>query len=430
MVDIAYQTGFGNHLLSEAIDGALPKNQNSPQKPPLGLYAEQLSGTAFTAPRRYNDKTWLYRIRPSVKHSNQFTPYEQPYILTADHNHCQTPPTQLRWGPLDIPKEPMNFIQGWHTMATNGSAANHQGGTVAHYIANTDMVDCYFYTADGDLLIVPQIGRLKIHTEMGVLEVAPQEFCVIPRGIRFQVKLLDGEARGYICETHGMPFQLPDRGPIGANGMAEEHHFEYPTANYEDSSGNFQQIVKFMGKCWQTQISHSPFDVVAWRGNYLPYKFNLNLFNPVWSVGWDHSDPSIFTVLTSPSGRVGTANIDFVIFPARWMVVEDTFRPPYYHRNIMSEYMGLVYGEYDAKPEGFKPGGASLHNCMSPHGPDTESFEKASNEDLKPHKYDATLAIMFESSLFWQTTEFALNTSSLESDYIHCWQHLSSHFKP
>ena len=428
MTAAAYQTGFGNHFSTEAEKGALPRQQNSPQHCPIGLYAEQLSGTAFTNPRLQNHKSWLYRILPSVKHTHQFTPYKQPHLISAEHNPTKTPPTALRWQPLSLPTTPTHFIDGWQTMVTNGSSSNHQGGTVSHYVANTNMTDCFFYNADGDLLIVPELGGLRIKTEMGVLEVEPNMLAVIPRGIRFQVDLTGDIARGYICETHGMPFQLPDRGPIGANGLAEEHHFEYPVAAYEDHRGEFTQIVKFMGQCWQSPIEQSPLDVVAWRGNYAPYRYDLRHFNPAWSVGWDHSDPSIFTVLTSPSARPGTANIDFVIFPTRWMVSEHSFRPPYYHRNIMSEYMGMIHGQYDAKETGFIPGGASLHNCMTPHGPDSDSYHNAIKEELKPHKYDETLAIMFESSLFWQVTEFALNSSSLETNYLDCWSGLAKQF--
>lgn len=427
--ELSYQAGFGNHFSTEAETGALPRNQNSPQQCPMGLYAEQLSGTAFTCPRLVNHKSWLYRLRPSVNHSHDYRPYQQVNWVSPDHNTCITPPTQFRWQPMPIPSEPTDFIDGLYTMVTNGSCANHQGGSVSHYAINTDMTDRFFYNADADMLFVPQIGALLLKTELGHLKVEPNQIAIVPRGIRFQVALLDKSARGYVCETFGMPFQLPDRGPIGANGLAEEHHFEYPIAAYEQRDGAFVQIVKFMGRLWQCPMQHSPLDIVAWRGNYAPYRFDLKHFNPVWSVGWDHSDPSIFTVLTSPSARLGTANIDFVIFPARWMVVEHTFRPPYYHRNIMSEYMGMIRGEYDAKPNGFIPGGASLHNCMSAHGPDSDSFNKASNEDLQPYKYDDTLALMFESSLFWQTTEYALNTDLLEPDYLHCWQNLPMHFK-
>lgn len=422
-----YMSGFQNHFQTEAIKGALPKHQNSPQRCPLGLYAEQINGSAFTAPRRDNLVSWQYRIRPSVMHSHEFTLYQQTNFIGAPITDSITPPTQLRWNPLPIPTKPTHFIDGIHTMCANGHASS-AGGAIHLYACNQSMEQSFFYNADGDLLIVPQQGGLIIHTEFGIIDIEPTEIAVIQRGIRFQIKLKHKQARGYICETYGAPFELPSRGPIGANGLAEDRHFLTPTAAFEDNHGEFELICKFQGRCFSSHIKHSPLDVVAWFGNYAPYKYDLKLFNPVWSVGWDHSDPSIFTVLTSPSTTVGTANIDFVIFPARWMVVEHTFRPPYYHRNIMSEYMGLIHGVYDAKAHGFEPGGSSLHNCMTPHGVDKDTFDQASSSKLQPHKYDDTLAFMFESSLIWNTTRFALDSDMRQHDYIHCWNGLESQF--
>lgn len=425
---LTYAHGFGGTFESEALPGALPRKQNSPQKVPFNLYAEQLSGSAFTASRHTNVKSWLYRILPSVKHNNNFTLVQESLFRSAPLNEVLTPPDQIRWDPLPIPATATDFVQGIVTVAANGSVADQNGGAIHLYAANRSMQDHYFYNADGDLLIVPQEGELLLKTEFGLIELKPTEIAVIQRGIRFQVELLQQHARGYICETYGAPFKLPDRGPIGANGLAEERHFQIPTAWYEEKQGMFTLTTKFNGQLWQTEIAHSPLDVVAWHGNYAPYKYDLTLFNPVWSVHLDHSDPSIFTVLTSPTLSPGVANIDFVIFPARWMVVEDTFRPPYFHRNIMSEYMGLIHGEYDAKKGGFIPGGGSLHNCMSGHGPDQASYEAAVAAELKPHKYDATLAFMFESSKVWQLSKFALDTELRQNDYINCWQGLQKNY--
>lgn len=425
---LTYLHGFHNTFQTEAIAGALPYKQNSPQVAPHGLYAEQLSGSAFTAMRHDNVKSWLYRLLPSVKHCGQFKLIDSLF-KSAPLTDATTPPDQLRWNPLPIPQEDTDFIQGIITIAANGSAAQQSGGAIHLYACNQSMHDHYFYNTDGDLLIVPQQGKLQIKTELGVMIVEPTEIAVIQRGIRFQVDLLEDSARGYICETYGAPFRLPERGPIGANGLAEERHFQTPVAWYEEKQGDFLLTAKFSGKLWQTTIQHSPLDVVAWYGNYAPYKYDLKLFNPAWSVYLDHSDPSIFTVLTSPSHTPGVANIDFVIFPPRWMVTEESFRPPYFHRNVMSEYMGLILGEYDAKKEGFVPGGSSLHNAMAGHGPDNDIFEAASKAELKPERYRDTLTFMFESSLVWQTSDFALNTPLRQQHYIDCWQGLKINFK-
>ena len=200
--------------------------------------------------------------------------------------------------------------------------------------------------------------------------------------------------------------------------------FLTPVAYYEDLEDDFELITKFQGALWSAKIGHSPLDVVAWHGNYAPYKYDLRRFNAVNTVSYDHPDPSIFTVLTSPSDSIGTANCDFVLFPPRWTVAEGTFRPPYFHRNVMSEFMGLIKGQYDAKAEGFVPGGSSLHNCMSAHGPDTAAFTKAINEDLKPQYIDDTLAFMFESRYVIRPTRFAMEAPELQSDYRDCWQDL------
>jgi homogentisate 1,2-dioxygenase len=428
MSDLKYQSGFGNEFATEAVPGALPAGQNSPQHAPLGLYTEQYSGTAFTAPRGVNRRSWCYRIRPSVTHK----PFEEiptRLIRGGPFHEVPTPPNQMRWDPLPIPKEATDFVDGLVTMGGSGDPAMQTGVAIHVYAANRGMRDRIFYDADGELLIVPQMGILEIATELGVLRVAPGEICVLPRGLKFRVELPDEAARGYICENYGAQFRLPDLGPIGANGLANPRDFLAPVAAFEDREGSFRIIAKFLGRLWSAEIDHSPLDVVAWHGNLTPYKYDLAAFNCINSVSFDHPDPSIYTVLTSPSAVAGTANVDFAIFPPRWLVAEHTFRPPWFHRNVMNEFMGLITGAYDAKAEGFVPGGASLHNCMSGHGPDAESYERASVAELKPQRLENTLAFMFETQLPVQPTRFAMETKILQHEYYECWQGLKKHFR-
>jgi len=426
-----YQCGFRNHFASEALPGALPEGQNSPQRCAYGLYAEQVTGSAFTAPRSHNLRAWLYRIRPSVAQS-AYRPLDEIGFATAPLARPAADPNQMRWDPAPLPDGATDFVDGLTTIAVNGDAGAQTGCGVHVYAFNQDMTERFFYNADGEMLFVPQLGTLHLRTEFGDLTVGNGEIAVIPRGIKFQVRLADGSkaARGYICENYASPLELPGLGPIGANGLANPRDFLSPVAAYEDISGDFELIAKFSGRLWAAQLDHSPLNVVAWHGNYAPYKYDLAHFNTINTVSFDHPDPSIFTVLTSPSDTAGMANIDFVIFPPRWMVADKTFRPPYFHRNLMSEFMGLIHGEYDAKADGFLPGGASLHNCMSPHGPDASTFEKASNADLKPQYQGATLAFMFESRYVFQPTEQALAADFRQRDYVDVWQGLDSHFDP
>jgi homogentisate 1,2-dioxygenase len=426
---LAYQSGFANEFASEALAGALPVGRNSPQRAPYGLYAEQISGTAFTAPRHANRRSWLYRIRPAAQHR----PFERidDGWLTNDFGQVDAPPNQLRWDPLPQPARPTDFVQGLITMAGNGDP-HSQGGTGIHlYAANLSMTDRVFYDADGELLIVPQEGRLRLATELGLIDAEPQEIVVIPRGVRFRVELLDKTARGYVCENYGAPFRLPDLGVIGSNGLANPRDFETPVAWYEDRDGKFELVAKFMGHLWAAEMDHSPLDVVAWHGNHAPYKYDLRRFNAIGSISYDHPDPSIFLVLQSPSDTPGVDMIDFVIFPPRVLAAQDTFRPPWFHRNVASEFMGLIYGVYDAKAEGFRPGGASLHNCMSGHGPDAETFAKATSADTsKPDYIRDTMAFMFETRCVIRPTRFALESSALQAEYFQCWQGLPRNFNP
>ena len=424
---LKYQTGFGNNFSSEALPGALPLGRNSPQKAPYGLYAELLSGSAFTAPRAENRRTWVYRIRPSAMHK-PFVRIDKRLLRGAPFDEMAPPPTQLRWNPLPIPVLPTDFVEGMVTMAGNGDAAT-QTGLAAHiYAANRSMTERAFCNADGEMLILPQQGRLRLVTELGVLETAPGEIALIPRGMRFRAELPDGPSRGYICENFGAAFRLPELGPIGSNGLANARDFLTPVAAYEERDTPHELVTRFAGNLWSATMAHSPIDVVAWHGNLTPCKYDLANFMVIGSTSFDHPDPSIYTVLTSPSDTAGTANADFVIFPPRWLVGENTFRPPWYHRNVMSEFMGLIHGVYDAKAEGFVPGGASLHNAWVAHGPDAETFERASNAQLEPHKVKDTMAFMFETRYALRPTRHAIEAPELQQNYFQCWQGLQKHF--
>ena len=416
----SYMTGFGSHFATEAVPGALPVGRNSPQKPPFGLYAEQLSGTAFTAPRHENRRSWLYRMRPSAEHP-PYRRYEGAKLFAPGTSDSPLPPNRLRWNPLPLPDQPTDLVDGLTTMVANRDPQDLEGVAVHVYRANRDMESRYFVDADGELLFIPQLGRLTLLTEMGRIDVAPGEVALVPRGVRFRALVPDGEARGYVAENHGALFRLPDLGPIGSNGLANPRDFETPIAAYEDVDGEVELVQKYLGTLWTTTLDQSPLDVVAWHGNLAPWRYDLARFNTIGTVSYDHPDPSIFTVLTSPSDVAGRANADFVIFPPRWMVAEDTFRPPWFHRNVMSECMGLIHGAYDAKAEGFAPGAMSLHNLMAGHGPDVASWKAASEADLKPHRIEGTMAFMVESCWPFRPTAFALETDALQKDYDAAW---------
>ena len=427
----AYMPGFGNDFETESLPGALPQGQNSPQKAPYGLYAEQLSGSPFTAPRGANERSWLYRIRPSVRHTGDYRLYEVADWKSAPNVVSSVLSLgQRRWDPVPMPDAPTSFIQGVKTITTAGDCIGQVGMATHVYVVSDDMVDDYFFNADAELMFVPQEGSLSLFTELGIVEIEPMEIAVIPRGTVFQVRRGEGTsaARGYLCENYGAKFTLPERGPIGANCLANPRDFKTPVAAFEDRDGDLRIHVKWCGGFHVTELKHSPLDVVAWHGNYAPYKYDLRTYSPVGALLFDHPDPSIFTVLTAPSGEAGTANIDFVIFPPRWMVAEHSFRPPWYHRNIMSEFMGLITGKYDAKEEGFVPGGMSLHNMMLPHGPDRDAFEKASTVELKPVKLADTMAFMFETRFPQMVTEYAANLPTLQKGYVNCWDGLEKKF--
>jgi len=430
-ITTGYMSGFGNGFETEALPGALPVGRNSPQKCPYGLYAEQLSGSPFTAPRTTNERSWLYRIRPTVVHWGEFTKVDIGLWRTAPAQEAELPIAPMRWDPIPIPDERLSFVEGIRTMTTAGDAGS-QAGMGAHlYFITRSMQDEYFYNADSEMLIVPQEGDLRLWTEFGIIDIEPGEIAVIPRGVKMRVELPSGSARGYLCENYGGALTLPERGPIGANCLANPRDFLTPVAAYEDRDAPSRMFVKWGGALWAADLDHSPLDVVAWHGNYAPYKYDLRKYSPVGPILFDHADPSIFTVLTSPSETPGTANIDFVIFSDRWLVAENTFRPPWYHMNVMSEFMGLIYGVYDAKTGGgFGPGGVSLHNMMLPHGPDGDAFENASNANLQPHKLQGTLAFMLETRFPQKVSTFAAQHPGFQRHYGAYGKSLKRHFDP
>jgi homogentisate 1,2-dioxygenase len=413
----AYMTGFGSHFETEAVEGALPKGRNSPQRPAFGLYAEQLSGSSFTSPRHENRRSWLYRMRPTADHP-PYSRYEGARLFAPGTIKEPLAPNRLRWDPpADLP-EGTDFIDGMVTMLANRDPADLEGVAVHLYRATESMTNRVFVDADGELLIIPQQGTLRVLTELGRMDVAPGSVALVPRGVKFRVEV-DGDSRGYVAENHGLPLRLPELGPIGSNGLANARDFETPVAGFEDRDDETEVIQKYLGSLWTTTLDHSPLDVVAWHGNYAPWRYDLSRFNVINTVSFDHPDPSIFTVLTSPSDVPGRANADFVIFPPRWMVAEGTFRPPWFHRNVMSEAMGLITGAYDAKAEGFAPGGLSLHNLMSGHGPDVESWRKASEAELRPAKIEGTMAFMVETCWPYRPTQWALERA--QPDYDEAW---------
>jgi homogentisate 1,2-dioxygenase len=425
-----YSSGFGNEFATEAVAGSLPVGRNSPQQAPLGLYAEQLSGTAFTQPRSVNRRTWLYRILPSAKHP-PFGRIDNRSLRGTPFDELEPDPNRLRWDPLPLPAEdtPQDFIDGLFTVAGNGDIKTRSGIAIHLYAANRSMQDRYFVDSDGELLLVPELGAIILHTELGPMRVGPGEIAVVPRGVRFKVELTDVVARGYVCENFGANFVLPERGPIGANGLANERDFLIPHAAFEERNHRVQVVNKFGGNLWAADYDHSPLDVVAWHGNYVPFKYDTASYMAIGTVSFDHPDPSIFTVLTSPTDTQGLANVDFVIFPPRWLVGENTFRPPWFHRNIMSEYLGLVTGTYDAKAEGFVPGGASLHNTYTSHGPDADTYARASTAELRPQKLTGTLAFMFESRWTILPTKQAMDATFRQRDYDAVWSGLTRNFR-
>lgn len=423
---LQYMSGFGNEFSTEALAGALPDRGNSPQKVPYGLYAEQINGTAFALPRATNRRSWLYRIRPAATHG-AFAPSDAGANWLSSFNQVPTPPNRMRWDPIAIPDADtkVDFVDSMLTVGGNDGCGIHV------YTATQSMTTRYFYDADGELLIVPQQGRLTLATELGIMEVEPQEIAVIPRGIRFQVRLPDGAARGFVCENFGASLQLPALGVIGSNGLAHPRDFLTPVAAWEDIDGDFEILGKFDGGFWSAKTDHSPLDVVAWHGTHVPYKYDLRKFNVTGFISYDHPDPCINLVLHAPSATPGVDTLDFIAFAPRVLNMLDTFRPPWFHRNIACEFMGNVHGKYDAKAGGFEPGAMSIHNTMTPHGPDADTFAKASAADTtKPDYIEDTMAIMFETPVIIHATEQALESPHRQRDYPQVWSGLKKNFNP
>lgn len=417
-----YLVGFGNHHESEAVDGVLPVGQNSPQRVAHDLYTEQISGTAFTVERARNRRSWLYRRRPSVRHLTGFRSVERSVWGTAPLSAPQPPPAQHRWDPPAIDAATgATWLSGMTGMVAAGDASAQTGASVGVYRCDTSMHDEVFASADGELLIVPQLGELLLVTEFGRLIVGPGEVAVVPAAVKFRVELAaDGPARGWVCENHGALFELPEPGPIGTNALAMARDFRYPVAAPEDDAPT-RMLLKYDGALYETELDHSPLDVVAWHGNHAPYVYDLRRYCAIGPVVFDHPDPSIWTVLTSPSDTPGMANLDLVLFRDRWSVAEHTFRPPWFHTNVMSEFMGLIDGAYDGKAVGFAPGGMSLHNAFLPHGPDLGTFEAASTAELEPQKLDGMLAFMLESRHRWRLGEWARTAAERQQDYADHW---------
>jgi homogentisate 1,2-dioxygenase len=417
--DLTYQAGFGNQHASEAIVGALPIGRNSPQRHPLGLYTEQISGTSFTAPRADNRRTWVYRIFPSAASQGKFDRIESA-LLPTTRMQAEATPNRHRWERWPIPSAPIDFVAGLTPIAISGRAEDLEGVTIYSFAINRSMFRRVFTSVDGELLIIPQTGKLHILTELGALQVDPGEIILIPRGIRFSVRVESDSASGYVCENFGASFRLPELGLIGANGLANARDFLAPTAQYENDANPVECVMKFGGALWTCQLRRSPFDVVAWHGNLVPYKYSLWNFNALNSVTYDHSDPSIFTVLTSPSAIPGVANSDFAALPPRWSVSEGTFRPPWFHRNVMSEFVISLFGPPEARGSHYQVQSAHLHNCMGAHGPDPEVFSRASSVDLKPTR-EESLGVMFESRLSFRVTDQAMNAANHVSNYSDNW---------
>lgn len=425
--ELQYLSGFGNEFQSEALSGALPIARFSPQRPALGLYAEKFSATAFTVPRQNNRRLWFYRIRPSAT-QGMFAPYPHPLLGTAPLDNARVPINPMRWSAPTLQFD-HDFVDGLVTIAANGNVAMHSGIGVHLFACGRPMANRCFVNYDAETVLVPQSGMITMQTECGTLAARPGDIAVVPRGMKFKVDP-DSIANGYVCENYGQYLRLPERGPIGSDGLANTRDFETPVARFSDVQEPWEIIGKSHGVLHRAEIRHNPFDVVGWIGNAVPYRYDLTRFNAMGSISFDHPDPSIFTVLTAPSEIPGTANMDLVIFPPRWLVAEDTFRPPYFHRNVMSEFMGLLYGQYDAKAEGFEPGGMSLHNVMTPHGPDAEATAAASEAALEPRHLAETLAFMFETRFALSISEWAASSPALQQNYSDCWQDIGRNFTP
>lgn len=417
--DASYLSGFGNEHATEALPGALPVGRNSPQKLPYGLYAEQVNGSAFTVPRSENQRSWLYRIYPTAAAQGAWARTHNERLDESDEP-LETSPERCRWRPWTAEVGEIDFVDGLFRLCQSGGARERRGMSLYVYAANRSMRNRVFSSVDGELIILPQQGSIRVRTEMGNLRVEPGEMVLLPRGIRFSVELQGDACKGFVCENLGMAFRLPERGLIGANGLANARDFLAPVAAYEVDDTRFESIAKFGGRIWSSTLSRTPFDVVAWHGTYAPFKYDMRRFNAVHSVSYDHTDPSVFTALTSPSGIAGVANVDFAVLPPRWIVANETFRPPYYHRNIMSEIVVSLRGAPESRGTEYHVGSCHVHNAMAPHGPDPEILQKASNAPLAP-RWEDTLMVMFESFLPYGVPREAAQARDRDTNYESNW---------
>jgi len=416
---LRYLAGFGNTLQSEAVPGALPTEQNTPNPPPFSLVTEQINGTGFTVHRAENRRVWLYRLRAQIL-DRPFTEWASPAggRFVADFGEGVPTPEVMRFRPMSMPSAPTTFLEGLTTFAGAGDPSQRRGAAVHLYAATADMVDTSFCNIDGDLLLVPEHGRLHVRTELGRLQVAPGEILILPRGIRFQVSLPDGAARGWVGELFDGHFQLPERGPVGANGMADERHFLAPVADFDDDPRPWTIVVRQGGRLWQTTSPHSPFDVVAWHGSYVPFKYDLMRFNSLGSVSFDHVDPSILTVLTSPMDTTGRNAIDFGVFRGRWDVTEGTFRPPYFHRNSAVEFNGVVNSPATEGP--WQPGAFTYTPYLTPHGISAAGVRKELDRtNDTPHRMsDESLWIQFESTYPFRVMPWMIDHPDRDEAYL------------
>jgi len=423
---LEYMSGFGNEFQSEAVAGALPQGQNSPQKCAFGLYSELVSGTVFTAPRALNRRSYLFRTRPTVA---------QPDFQRCELANFKTPPLEfppypmaMRWDPYPLELARGDFLDGMTTICGNGSPVQQSGLAIHTYCANRSMTGRAFSNADGEMLILPQHGGIRVTTEVGLLEAAPGELVLIPKGMKFRVDLLSDVARGFVCENFGHPFVLPELGLIGSNGLANACDFLTPVAHFEDSDEPVELVHKYAGAFWSATMGHSPFNVVAWRGNWAACKFDMHRFVVLGAQMVDHPDPSIFCALTSPSHPVAGGNVDFMILPPRWLVAEHTFRPPGFHRSAVAEFLALIQGAHDTRASRFAPGASSLHNNWTAHGPDVATHDKGRVAELVPTKFEETLVIMLDSRFPYEIAPGGMDGPHRQLDCTSSWQGFQKRF--
>ncbi|GLI78307.1 hypothetical protein PoHVEF18_006618 [Penicillium ochrochloron] len=395
-----YLNGFNGYHQSEAAEGVIPLVINIPQKSKYGLHTERISGSSFTAPRKDSKQTWLYRLLPSTCHEDFSLLENHPFNLkNVLNSKYQYSPNRSTWAPAQIAKE-ADFLTGLQLIGGAGNPTMKEGLAYYAFTAGKSMPSNQaFYSADGDFLLAPQKGTLDIRTEMGYLRVRSNEICVVPRGIRFHVSLPAGPVRGFALELFEGHFELPELGPIGSTGLANIRDFEIPTASFDNSNVDTEIIAKFAGQVHRTVHRGSIFNVAGWSGTYYPFKYDLGKFNTIGSVSYDHTDPSIFTVLTAPSSVPGEAVVDVAVFGPRWLVMEKSYRPPYFHRNTMSEFAFVIKGGFDVTPLPPQLEGLFLlSNTMCAHGADPESWKQATEKELVPEKIPpGNLGMMFES---------------------------------